>query len=270
LNRFIKDYKLVITTSTKAITITPPLNIEFNAEKSALSYGLNRLNLKVFNLSEANRNLIVKDKEGNNYIGVELSVGYVNNMKQVFKGNVSRAYPEKNGTEIVSVIECMDGLFDVKESFTSATASTKLQAVEIIVGNMMNTEIGKISRQNTIYRDKVIMGNSYEELKKLLQPDELMYIEDEKLYIIKENESAENYVTLISAETGLMNTPKRENKIVELDTRMNPAIKIGGQAKLESIYAPYLNGVYRIDTARFVGSYDGDAWDMTIKMRQGA
>ena len=97
-----------------------------------------------------------------------------------------------------------------------------------------------------------------------------MYIEDEKLYIIKENESAENYVTLISAETGLMNTPKRENKIVELDTRMNPAIKIGGQAKLESIYAPYLNGVYRIDTARFVGSYDGDAWDMTIKMRQGA
>lgn len=267
-NRFIKDYKLVITTPTSIINIEPPINIEFDGEKSINTFGLNRLNLKIYNLVESKRNQLVRDKEGNENILVELFIGYQNNIKRVFKGNINRAYPEKSGPNIVSVIECLDGLRDVKSSFTSAVASSKRQAIETILKDMPNTEIGKITEQNPIYRSKVIMGNSYQEIQKLLQPDELMYIEDEKLYIIKKDEVAENYITLINAETGLIDTPKRENQVVEVKTRVNPSIKIGGQAKLESIYAPYLNGVYRVEELGFSGSYDGQDWNYNLKMRQ--
>lgn len=270
MNRFIQDYRLVITTDTQTIEILPPIKIEFDGEKSINSFGLNRLNLKIYNLLENKRNQLVKDAEETKYIRVELFVGYKGNIKQVFRGNVHRAYPEKNGANIASVLECMDGLNDVRTSFTSAEASTKRQAVERILQDMPNTDIGTITNQNTIYRNKVIMGNCYEELKKLLQPDELMYIEDEKLYIIKNTESASNYISLINADTGLISTPKRENQRVEIETRMNPSLKIGGRAELNSIYAPYLNGEYIIEAITFKGTYDGEDWNMNIKMRQKA
>lgn len=269
LNRFDKDYKLVITTKTNTITIQPPLNIAFDCEKSINSFGLNRCNLKVYNLKQSNINQLVKDADQTNiYIRVELFAGYKNNIKQIFRGNIYRSYPVKNGADVILILECMDGLRDVKTSFTSATATTKRKAVEEIVKTMPNTEIGKITDQNEIYRNKVMMGNSYEELKKLLKPDEIMYIEDEKLYIIKNNELGSNYISIINAETGLMNIPSRENQMVTVETRLNPSLKVGGVAKLESIYASYLDGNYRIETLSFKGTYDGSDWDQTVKMRQ--
>lgn len=267
-NRFNRDYKLIITTPNQTITIQPPIHISFQAEKSINTFGLNRLNLQVFNLSEGKRNQLVKDAEETKTIKVELFAGYVGNIKKIFQGQVHKAYPDRNGANLVSYLECIDGLLDVKNSFTSANATTKKQAIQIIVSNMPNTEIGKITEPNKIYRNKIIMGNSYEEIKKLLQPDELMYIDDDKLYIIKDTEVSDKYAPLINSDTGLIGVPRRENQIVEIETLMNPSIKIGGSARLESIYAPYLNGNYRVESSSFKGGYDGQEWNMSLKLKQ--
>lgn len=267
-NRFNRDYYLKITTPNQTIEIAPPLNIEFDAEKSITSNGLNRLNLKIYNLTDAKRNQLVKAKEEKKYIKVQLSVGYEGNIKQVFQGNVSRAYPDRQGGELISFLECLDGLADVKESFTSGIATTKKQAITTILKDMPNTSLGKIVEPNKIYRNKVIMGNSHQEIKKLVQPDEIMFIDDEKLYIIKDTEVADNYAPLINSDTGLMGIPRKEGEYVDVTTRINPAIKIGGLVKLESIYAPYLDGSYRVETSSFKGGYDSSDWTQTIKIKQ--
>lgn len=267
-SRFSRDYELTITTDTQTITVLPPLNIEFDCEKSIESDGLNRLNLKIYNLSEQNRNALVKDKGTSKYIKVQLSVGYKGNIKQVFQGNVVRAYPDRNGGDLVNYLECFDGAKDKKESFTSGTATSKKTAVTTILKDMPNTSIGKITDQNKIYRNKVIMGNSYEELKKLLQPDEIMFIDDEKLYIIKDTEYSSTYAPVISSETGLLSIPRKEEEFIELSTMINPSIKIGGLAKLESLYAPYLSGEYKVYSSSFKGSFDGQEWTQDLKLKQ--
>lgn len=268
MNRFLRSYKLIIKTENQTIEILPPLNIEFETEKSIESTGLNTLNLKIYNLSEAKRNQLVKDKDRKKYIQVQLFVGYEDNIKQIFQGNVVRAYPDRNGGNLVSILECMDGQEDAKKSFSSKTASTKKKAVEEILKDMPNTSIGKITNQNTIYRNKVIMGNSYEELKKLVQPDEVMFIDDEKLYIIKDTEVTDDYAPVISAETGLINIPRKEDGFVDISTIINPAIKLGGLVKLETIYVPYLSGVYKVQTLSTKGSYEGQEWTQNIKLKQ--
>ena len=268
LNRFLRDYKLIITTTSQTIEVTAPLNIDFDCEKSILSDGLNTLNIKIYNLTEAKRNQLVKDKDEKKYIRVQLFIGYEGNIKQVFQGNVNRAYTERAGADLATMMECIDGLADVKSSFSSKTASTKKQAVQEILKDMPNTSIGKITESNKIYRNKVIMGSSYEELKKLVQPDEIMFIDEEKLYIIKDTEVSDNYAPVISSDTGLIGIPKKEDKIVEVTTILNPAIKLGGLAQLESIYAPYLNGTYRVESSSFKGSFDGSDWTQNVRLKQ--
>lgn len=268
MNRFLRDYKLIITTTSQTIEVNPPLNIDFDCEKSILSDGLNTLNIKIYNLTEAKRNQLVKDKDKKKYIRVQLFIGYEGNIKQVFQGNVNRAYTERAGADLATMMECIDGLADVKSSFSSKTASTKKKAVEEILKDMPNTSIGKITDFNKIYRNKVIMGSSYEELKKLVQPDEIMFIDEEKLYIIKDTEVSDNYAPVISSETGLIGIPKKEDKIVEVTTMLNPAIKLGGLAQLESIYAPYLDGAYRVESSSFKGSFDGADWVQNVRLKQ--
>ena len=268
MNRFLRDYELKITTKEQEIVIKSPINIDFDCEKSIESNGLNRLNLKIYNLTEAKRNQLVKDKDANKYIRVQLSIGYEGNIKQVFQGNVARAYPDRQGGDMISFLECLDGVEDVKNSFTSSKASTKKEAVETILKDMPNTSIGKITEQNSIYRSKIIMGNSFEELKKLLQPDEIMFIDDEKLYIIKDSEVALNYAPVVNADTGLIGIPRKEGEYVEVSTILNPHIKVGGLCKLESIYAPYLSGTYRVESSSFKGSFDGSDWSQNLKLKQ--
>ena len=270
MNRFDRDYKLTIITPNIEIVVLPPLNISFTAEKSINSYGLNRLSLRVFNLDTAKRNQLVKDAEEEKVINVILEIGYKGELRQIFKGNIYKAYPEKSGADLISVMDCLDGFIDTKYSYTSATATTKRQAVEIIVSNMHNTTIGKITSQNTIYRSKVIQGNSYEELKKIVQTDEVMFIDEDKLYIIKDTESKGNYIPTISAETGLLNVPRRENKVVSVSTILNPSIKLGEYVELISQYAPYLNGTYRVENSSYKGDYSGNDWIQDLQLRQKA
>lgn len=270
MNRFLRDYQLVITTDSQEIEILPPINIEFDCEKSLESSGNNRLSLKIYNLNETKRESLQKDKDAKKYIQVKLLFGYENNLKLVFQGNVETASVERSGANLMLILECFDGLADTKHSYTSGTATSKREAVDKILKTMPNTKIGKITEQNKIFRPKVLMGNAYEELKKLTKLDEEMFIDDEKLYIIKKDEVTDDYAVVIDAETGLIDIPKKQEEFVECSTVLNPAIKLGGVVKLDSLYAPHLNGEYKVQTISFSGGYESQSCtqDLKLKLRE--
>jgi len=239
------------------------MRIAFDCQKSVTG-GLNKLILKVYNLTASNRHKLAKDREEQKRIPVILSVGYKENLELVFQGTVEKGENSRNGSDHISTLDCLDGGFDFINSFTSATVVGKNTAIDTILTDMPNTGKGKITEQNNLVRPKVLVGNSIKLIEQQLNDDETWYIDNEKLNIIKENEVISSFVPLISAKTGLINTPQRQNQKVTFDTLMNPTVKIGGKAQLESKTAPHLNGVYKVESMGYKGDYHGSDWSQSI------
>jgi len=260
--RFNRDYEFQVQVPGGTVTVRPPLRIEFQADKSIRGQ-LNKIQVKLYNLDERKRLALVKDAEQQKRIPFRLSVGYEGALEMVFSGTIHTGSNSRQGPDHITTIEGLDGGFDFLNSFTSRTVLGGDEAVKAVLQDMPDTAEGKITERPTTSRPKVLVGNSVQIIEDGLDPNETWYIDDGQLYIIKPDEVTSRFIPVVSAATGLLNTPTREASVVTFDTLMNPAVKIGQRVQLESVTAPHLNGIYRLDTISYSGDNYGDDWRMT-------
>lgn len=263
MSRFLRDFELAIEAEGQSVVVKPPMRITFTCDKS-ITGGLNKLQLQIYNLKESNRLAIVKDAEERKRIPIILKVGYEWSSEVIFQGTVHRGANQRQGADFISDLECLDGGEDYLASFTSKVVKGKQAAVEEILKDLPNTKKGKLTEQITLLRPKVLIGNSLQLIEKALAPNETYYIDNEQLFIIKDDEVISSYIPLVSAKTGLLNTPERESKKVSFETLMNPTLKLGGLCKLKSVLAPHLDGTYKIESMSYSGDNEGDDWKQSV------
>lgn len=256
--RFIRDYELILTlTSGEVVQIVPEIRVQFEVSKSVRG-GLNSCTIKIYNLSDSKRKKLVKDKEDFRIrMPFLFKAGYTK-LENLFKGTVFEASSVRSGSDFITTIKSLDGGFDFINSFTSKTVTNN--AASNIINDMPNTQQGRISARKDLIRPKVLVGNSAKLIEDNLEDDETYYIDEEKLYIIKDDEVTSNYIPLIQASTGLLNTPLRKNREVTFNTTLNPSIKIGGLVELKSSTATHLNGIYKVITIKYKGDNYGSDW----------
>lgn len=262
-SRFGREYELIIKTNTgEAIVIRNPIRIQFDAVKSVDS-GLNSCRVRIYNLSKDKRKKLVKDDtDTKTKLEFLLKAGY-NKIETLFKGFILESFSEKSGADIVTTIVSMDGLVDAQGSYTSTTVK-KGDAINVILKDMPNTTRARISERPVVNRAKVLVGNSLKLVENNLKDDETYYIDEGKLYIIKQNEVVSDIIPLVNASMGLLNTPIKKKYEVTLNTLLNPTIRIGCQVKLESIYAENLNGTYKVLTITYRGDSMGTDWSQEV------
>jgi hypothetical protein len=264
LSRFDRDFELAIQVEQRrAVIIKPPMRIAFSADKS-VSGGLNKITVKAYNLTEANRLAIQKDPEQQKRIPFSLRIGYSGSLELIFKGTVFKAKSRREGAEIVTEIEGLDGGFDFLNSYVNRTVRGKDSAVSGVLSALPNTQTGKITDQSPLIRPKVMVGSAMKVLDSLVDEGATWYVDDERLYILKQDDVVSRFIPLVSADTGLTNTPEREQSRVTFETLMNPALKIGGLCQLESVTAPHINGVYKIDSMGYSGDNYGNDWKQVV------
>lgn len=261
--RFIRDYELIIGIGAQAVTIRPPFRIAFSADKSDDST-LNKLTLKIYNLSESKRRQLVRDEDEGDYFPLDLKVGYLGKLETIFRGSINTSSSVREGAEFVTNIECLDGGNDFLKGFVSATVTSKGAAIDAVLGTMPNTAKGKIGAMNELIRPKVLVGNSIAVVQEMLDPDQKWFIDDERLSVLNPGEVVSSFAPVISAETGLLNTPEAEKKNITLATMLNPSVKVAGLFRLISKTAPHLNGIYKVSTITYSGDLDGNDWTQTI------
>ena len=262
-DRFMRDYELIIKTNTgEAIIIRPPIRIQFDSVKS-VDAGLNSCRVRIYNLSKDKRKKLVKDDtDTKTKLEFLLKAGY-NKIETLFKGFILECFSEKSGADIVTTAVSMDGLVDAQGSYTSTTVK-KGDAINVILKDMPNTTRARISERPVVNRAKVLVGNSLKLVENNLKDDETYYIDEGKLYIIKQNEVVSDIIPLVNASTGLLNTPTKKKYEVTFNTLLNPTIRIGCQVKLESIYAENLNGTYKVLTITYRGDSNGTDWSQEV------
>lgn len=268
--RFERNYELVFGTGATAVTVRPPFRIAFDGNKSFGSLA-NRLNVDIYNLTPANRQALVRDEVTNAdvVIPIQLSVGYQDRLETIFKGTVHRGFTGRNGVDFISRLECLDGGADILNSFVSTTVIGAQQLVDAILADMPNLTAGQISRRGDLIRPRVLVGNAAKLLEDVANGDEL-FIDQEQVYIIKSDEAVTLNAVEVSPNTGLLNTPERDQGIITFETMLNPAIRLGGVVSLESTTAPHLNGIYRVDTITYKGDYEGTEWLQLVRGVQSA
>ena len=263
---FIRDFRLIVYDSRDSLLldIKPPTRISFNLQKS-ISGGLNKLNARIYGLIERNRNILTKDVEKDKLIKVILLIGHQGKIKQVFLGNLHRGNVSLSDDGFISEIECYDGGYDLQKSFTSKTVYGGQESVRAIIDDMPNTEVGKITQPDNLIRPRLLVGNSVGLLKTLKKNNQDFFIDDNKVYLINNDDTINDYRVQVNSKTGLMTTPTQEQRKVNFDMIINADIKMANLIVLESDVDVRLSGVHRVVAINYQGDNFGEDWKMSVE-----
>lgn len=280
-DRFLRDYRLTIGIGNQAVVIPPPFRIRFSVDKSDKA-DLNKATIKVDGLNPDKRKRLVrdpdekpaKDKDGktkptsnsnSGYFPVLLEIGYQGKLETIFRGSIDEAGSvRENDGQFVTTISAMDGGEDFLRGFVATSVTSKAAAIDAALGTMPNTKKGKVGKMGDITRPKVLVGNSMAVVSEMLDPGQRWFIDDERLNILGGTEVVSSFIPVVSAETGLQNTPEADKKEVTVMTWLNPSLKVGGLYQLVSVTAPHRNGVYKISLITYSGDTDGSDWNQRV------
>ncbi len=269
MTNFNRNYRVVINVEGERITVEPPLKITFSGVSST---GLiaNSLELKIYNLNQAHRNTLVKEPEpvagqpAQVNFRLALLIGYGSSLKLMYDGFVTSSGSKREGAEIVTSISCRAALPDIQSSWLNSTVISG-ETFNVALEKMPNTTLGAVSKDlPKLKRPRVIVGGAFDQLKKAY-PEHRVTIVNGRLYILAEDEALiTSTIPVISADTGLIDTPTRYFSKITLTALLNPIIEPFTLFKLESSIQPHLNRVYEAWNITYSGDTWGEDWKMTI------
>lgn len=248
--KFNRNYRLTIDLNdgSGAIIIEPPFTIDFNITRTAMAT-LNSMNLTIYNLSEKTRRRIFQDRyQIGNYKRVVLEAGYGDDLSTVYSGSIFEAHSALIGSDIQTNITSRDGFVDIASTQTNKTfaAGTTLRDLsEQLINDFPNIARGVIGGDNsTFQRPVTVEGNTYDSLRKYSRNN--VFVDQERVNILSPNQTTDDPVILLNSDTGLLETPQREETFLSITTLFEPRINMGQIVELESEITPVYNGQYKV------------------------
>lgn len=239
------------------IVIEPPFTLEFDSKRTYYS-DANYFSLRIYNLSKQTRNLIRKDVYADYFRSVSLRAGYGSQMPEIVKGNITRAWTVREGTDFITTIEGFDAGF----AFVNSAASQQYRAgtpqksiIENLIQSMKqyNVQLGSVGNyEGSISRGNSYVGSTIDILDEITGGG--FFIDNGVAHVLKDDECLDDQALVINAKSGLLGTPTLEETIVSLSILFEPNPKIGQLVSLESITAERFNGIYKIASIHHRGT----------------
>lgn len=251
--KFGRKYKLIADVlNNEQVIIELPYTLEFDCKRDNLA-SVNTGNFKIYNLAPKTRDLIFKDKyDVLNVRYIEFQAGYnVEDLPSVFKGNILQAKSYRNGVDIITEIEAYDGGYAVNTGY-SIMSIVEGQVPEKTISDLMDNLpgiSGKIIGNFTDLiavnkRGKVLFGPTSECLAQ--ETGNRFYIDNMEAKALNDNEVEEGDVSVINADTGLLESPQRSEAQIVFKMLFEPKLKVGQRLELQSKVNAILNGQYKV------------------------
>lgn len=189
------------------------------------------------------------------YRTFEIYLGYGGQLSLCFKGNIMECYSVRKGVNFETHINAWDGgaFFVSGWNSRSYNNSDPSKQIEALQGEVADSKVlvGKVSERldndiDQIIRPTAYYDKTYDNIKNIAGDNYDTFVENEKLYVMRKDEARDGAVTLISAETGLIETPRKQEYTLEVTMMLEPRLQVGQMAELQSITAPRFNGTYKI------------------------
>lgn len=255
------------------IGVSPaPLRIKFEIEKTMFGASPNHSKIDIYNLSIQSRSSIKKG-----YL-VQLQAGYNNLLGTIFTGNVFVAKTERDGSEIMTSLECLDGgsaiimaVLDksygegVKLSQILQDVATAMSVVTNIQPVGVNSGI-ILGIPNVIFNTGFVAhGPCKDTLDKLLTPMGLEWnVQNGNLNIIPKRNFDGNTAQIVSVDTGMIGVPSQNEGFVQFTSLLNPKLVPGALVQLVS-ENKNLNGYFKIRKSKFEGDSHDNKWQVSCE-----
>lgn len=251
------------------ILITMPFTIRFWLQRMALA-DLNTMSLDIYNLSKANRDRIYQDQwipgidptlQTDTVPGrtITVELGY-QNLYRVFTGVIQEASTAREGTELITRIEALDGRFSIANTQTYQTLESGQSIANVLQALINefspNLTLGAIGDFPTVLNRSVTLnGPTWDLLEKY--SDNNVYIDNGKIYVLRDNEVLSGQISTINDSTGLLETPRRADGQLIVTSLLEPSIEMFTQVNIQSSVNTLYNGQYRVSGVRHEGTISG-------------
>ncbi len=243
------------------ITISYPLTLKLDIKEKPYG-GSSTGNFIFYNLGPTTRALLYKDKvDFNKYITIKLFAGYQDNMPLIFYGDILQCYSYKKGgsTEYITEIQATDMMYLFQYGFSNYTFSpgtSPENLLKTLLTDVPNLSLGYISK--TLQASKTpqtFWGDTFSLLKNEFLGYQI-YVKNNELNILADNEVVPGQIPLINSSTGLLGNPRRADLFLQFESIFQPGLMIGQALELQS-YESYLDGIYKLVGLEHTGIISG-------------
>lgn len=253
-NKFQCNYKLSLNWyekdgQPKQATVTNPITIDFDITKSTQSQCSTRIN--IYNLDGETRENIYKDivllRRNETIKWVTLEAGYGDRLTLVSWGYIQQCSSVRRGTDMITTIEVIDP--DILTEYCGVTfkaGTTYKQAYDYLVAQLPNLRIGECGVLAGEFKvPTVFNGNAYILLNQLTGRH--TFVDNGVINTLGDNETLTDYgCYYIAADTGLLETPRRYDAILEITMLFEPTIKLGQLVEIQSSTQARFDGQYKV------------------------
>jgi hypothetical protein len=263
MDKFGRTYRLAVDTqnvqfiaSGTQLIVEPPFTIEFDITRNILS-SANASSFRIYNLSPNTRNQIRKNiSDYQDLRKINLKAGYIgSNLPVVFDGNITQAWSVREGTNFITQIESFDGGFAFANGLTATSfpeGTDQNTIIETLIASLPAVTPGIVGDfSGALSRGNAYSGSTPELLRELTGGG--FFIDNGKAHALKNNECLAGELQVITAESGLLGTPVRENTILNFDMIFEPRLLIGQIIELQSSTDVNFNGLYKIISLKHRG-----------------
>lgn len=261
-------WELSVTDGEKVLTVGYPLTIEFNIVRNTFATA-NTATFNIYNLSPATRSangsnkdevsgLLFQDRfntSSNKF--VTFKAGYNNNLVTCFFGRIQEAYSHRQGTEVITSIQCMDmGIPTDYINVTFEAGTKKRDAYKNVVNSLEGLALGAIGQLEGTYQTPVTLeGTPLEVLNEISGGN--TFIDNGLVNCLQSNECLDIGVKVLKAETGLLNTPQRRGAEIIAEGIFNPNATVGQLMEVKSETASEFSGTFCVTGITHTGVISG-------------
>lgn len=233
--------------------VTDPITVEFNVTKTTQSENTSKIT--IYNLDGAVREHIYQDKlllrTDENIKWLTLEAGYGDDYKKglplVTWGYIQECHSYRSGVDFLTVIDVTDP--DILTEYCGVTfdaGTTYKQAYEYLIAKLPSLRIGETGVLDGVFNIPTVFdGNAFILANKLTGGH--TFVDNGVVNTLNDNETLSDYgCYYIAADTGLLDTPKRYDHILEISMLFEPRIKVGQLVEIKSSTQARFDGQYKV------------------------
>ena len=253
------------------------LAIRFKAKRT-LAMRAGTLDLEIRNLSPEHRREIQTARRFRTF--VEVQAGYVGGMSLIFRGDLRKAVPAREGTDWIVKVTAGDGEHALRSARVSRSFApgTTVQAVVQHIAEAMGVGIGNAVTAlrgaslgtagligDALPEGTVLHGSAAAELTRLCESARKTWSSPEgNLQIPDRGGALSRTAILLSPDTGMVGTPEIVNRrVITVKALLQPGLVPGQQVVVQSD-ALLSTAPWRITEADYSGDTHGVDWYATL------
>lgn len=254
--------------------IAYPYTLQFQVEAGCYQTS-QKGNLRFYNINPDYQKALWKESyDMSKYIEVQLYAGYGDNTPLIFAGDVLMCYTSRKGgdTDFITEMEVSAAPEVFKNGFANMTITEGADVSSVfndLFKGIPDVGIGYITKElGKIKRPTTYLGNPIELIKGAYGSKYEVFIENGLLNVLAEGEVKKDAVLTVTAQSGLLGSPKRNGALTEVELLFEPQATVAGLVNVLSDSMPDMNGTYKCLNVSHQGiiSHSGECGKVTTKL----